>query len=201
MVLALFLAAATTLPTPIQASDLRCVALLAIVANEQRRGTGWTQYRDLQRDGARFAGVVGDDIVATTGETREAVRDQIVAQVARLQRGGELTRTEVDACAARVTVRAPAPPPPSLPRCAAIMGLAYDAVRARDGMTKDAKDLATLASVLTYRMRTELGAQGKSGSEIDALLAAERDKAANTGGAPQDELEACADLAAPDGAK
>ncbi|MBA3897088.1 MAG: hypothetical protein H0X36_08135, partial [Sphingomonadaceae bacterium] len=107
-----------------------------------------------------------------------------------------LTR-EVDRCVARMHARAPAPPPPALPHCAAVMGLAYDAVKARDGLTKDAKDLATLASVLAYRARTELTAGGKSEAEADALLAAARASAAKAGATSDDELQACANLAAP----
>ncbi len=199
MTFLLALAAAASLPSPAQAVDLRCVATLAIVANEQKRGAGWGDVDDVQDDGADFAALVGDDIVAKTGMTREAVRDAMIANVAAIQKSKLLPRADVLQCIASMHARVPKAPPPALPRCAAIMGLAYDAVKARDGMTKDAQDLATLASVLTYRAREAAIADGKSMAEADAQLGAERDKAAKVGAAPEAELRACTTLAAPAG--
>ncbi len=202
MILTLVLAAAApALPTPAQARDIQCVATLAIVASEQRRAAGWGEIPDMQDEGAGYAAIVGEDVMKTTGETREAVRDRIVAAVARIQNAKRLPRADVDACIAAMRKRQPVAPPPSLPRCAAIMGLAYEAVKARDGLTKDAKDLATLASVLTYRARETAIAAGKSGIEADAMISRERDSASKAKGAPEGELRACASLAAPPGAQ
>ena len=80
----------------------------------------------------------------------------ILAAVTRYQKTAKLDRGEIDKCVALMRVRSPAPPPPTMPRCAAIMSLAYEAVKTRDGLTKDAKDLATLAAVLTYRAKEEM---------------------------------------------
>ncbi|CAN5400231.1 hypothetical protein BH09PSE3_BH09PSE3_24130 [soil metagenome] len=187
--------------TPAQSADIRCVAQLAIVANEQKRGAGWGDYPDVGDDGADFAAVVGEDVMKTTGQTREQVRDLILAAVASVQKGGKLDRADIDKCAVSMHARLPTPTPPTMPRCAAIMALAYEAVKARDGMTKDAKDLATLATVLNYRAKNEMISGGKSEAEADAVLSAERAKAAKTGGAPEAELRACAGLAAPAGAQ
>lgn len=193
------IALAAALPTPAQAKDIRCVAALAIVANEQKRGTGWSDVDDVQDDGADFAAIVGDDVMKKTGATRDDVRTQMIAAVGAIQKSKALTRDVVTDCIVSMKARLPAPSVPELPRCAAIMGLAYDAVKARDGLSKDAKDLGTLASVLTYRAREIAIGEGKSMAEADAMIGVERDKAAKTGGAPQAELRACTTLAAPAG--
>jgi hypothetical protein len=195
------IALAAALPSPAQAKDIRCVAALAIVASEQKRGSGWSDVDDVQDDGADFAAMVGEDVMKTTGATREDVRTQMVAAVSAIQKAKVLPREDVAACIAAMKVRLPAAPPPTLPRCAAIMGLAYDAVKARDGLSKDAKDLGTLASVLTYRAREMAIGEGKSMAEADAAIGAERDKASRAGGTPQAELRACTTLAAPSGAR
>ncbi|WP_293884077.1 hypothetical protein [Sphingomonas sp.] len=199
--MSILLALAAAAVSPAQSTDIRCVAGLAIVANEQKRGSGWGDYPDVGDDGADFAGVVGGDVMKTTGKTREQVRDLILAAVADLQKAKTLDRAEIDKCAIRMHARIPTPPVPTMPRCAAIMALAYEAVKTRDGLTKDAKDLATLAAVLTYRAKEEAISVGRSEAEADALLGAERAKAAKTGGAPEAELRACATLAAPAGAR
>jgi len=195
------IALAAALPSPAQARDIRCVATLAIVASEQKRGSGWSDVDDVQDDGADFAVLVGEDVMKSTGSTREDVRTQMIAAVGAIQKTKALTRAEVTGCIASMKARVPAAPTPELPRCAAIMGLAYDAVKARDGLSKDAKDLGTLASVLTYRAREAAIGEGKSMAEADAAIGSERDKAAKSGGAPQAELRACTALAAPAGAR
>lgn len=198
---AMFILYALAAITPVQSADITCVAQLAIVASEQKRGTGWGDYPDVGDDGADFAAVVGDEVMTSTGQTKEQVRDQILAAVATVQKSGKLDRAEVDKCAILMHAKVPTPLPPTMPRCAAIMALSYEAVKTRDGLTKDAKDLATLASVLTYRAKEELISDGKSEAEADALIGTERAKAAKAGGAPESELRTCAGLAAPAGAQ
>jgi hypothetical protein len=187
--------------TPAQSTAIRCVAGLAIVANQQKQGEGWTDYPDLNDDGADYATVVGEDVVKTTGRTKEQVRDLILAEVANFQKRAKIDRGKIDKCAALMHASVPSLPPPTMPRCAAIMLLSYEAVKTRDGMTKDAKDLATLAAVLSYRAKEEMISDGKSEAEADAVIGAERAKAAKTGGAPEAELRVCAGLAAPAGAQ
>jgi hypothetical protein len=199
--MSIFLALAAAAVSPAQSADIACVAQLAIVASEQKRGSGWTDYTDVGDEGADYAEVVGQDVVKTTGQTREQVRDLILAAVAGFQKRAKLDRTEIDKCVTLMHVRSPAPPLPTMPRCAAIMSLSYEAVKKRDGLTKDAKDLATLAAVLTYRAKEEMIAGGKSDAEADAAVGVERAEAAKTGGAPEAELRACAGLAAPAGSR
>ena len=181
--------------TPAQAQDIRCVALLAVVADGQVRGTGWRDMRVLKDDGARYAGVVGENVMSEGERTREGVRDLILAEVARLQKAGEPARLDIDQCIVRMDARVP---PPTLPRCAAILSLAYDAVRGRDGLTKDAKDLATLASVLAYRARVEGEGRGQSATQVEAAIGTAKAEAAKAGAVDDDELARCADFAAPD---
>ncbi len=191
----LVLAAATAL-SPQASQDIRCVAVLGIVAFGQEREGGWGEVAPVSNDGARFAGVVGERVMKETGKSREAVRDLIFADVAALQKAKNLQRSEVDSCLTRMAVVAPPPPPPSLPRCAAVMAIAAEGVKAREGLSKGAKDLATLASVLTYRAKVEGAAAGKTEAQVAETITADRTAAAGTGGADEEELQACADLAA-----
>jgi hypothetical protein len=175
------------------AQDIRCVAVLGIVAYDQRRETTeWADIPPVAKDGERFAGIVGERTMKETGQTREAVKDLILAQVAAVQKAKDVPRAEVETCVKRMAVVAPPPPPPNLPRCAAIMTLAAEAVRKRDGLTTGAKDLATLASVLAYRAKTE----GKSEADVTAAIAKERAAAEKAGGTDDGELQDCAELAA-----
>jgi hypothetical protein len=183
--------------SPQSTQDLRCVAVLGIVAYDQRReATEWAELPPIASDGERFAGIVGERTMKETGRTREAVKDLILADVAMLQKSKAIPRAEVDTCIKRMAVVAPPPSPPTLPRCAAVIALAAEAVKARDGMSKGAKDLATLASVLTYRARVEGAGAGKSEAQVAKQIADERAAASAVGGVDDDQLQGCAELAA-----
>ena len=195
LILALGLAATVMPLTAQRNTDLRCVSMLAIVADAQVRETGWEEVEPLKDSGARYAGVIGERVMKETGRSREAVRDVILRGVAGFQRRGAITRPDVDACVVRMKVAAPPTPEPGLPRCAAILSLAAEAVRKREGLSKGAKDLATLASVLAYRARVE---GGGSEAEVMATINAERDAAAKAGGASEPEIQDCAQRAAAD---
>lgn len=190
----LTLLAATAL-SPQSVEDVRCVAVLGIVAFEQGHGPEWRDVAPVRRNGERFAGVVGERLMKETGQTREAVKSLIVADVATLQKAKDLPRREVDACLERMAVVAPPPPPPSLPRCAAAMAVAGEAVKAREGLSKGAKDLATLASVLAYRAKVEGAASGKSDAQVAASIAVERAAVTSAGGIDDEELQRCGELA------
>jgi hypothetical protein len=194
----LALAAATSALSPQSTQDLRCVALLGIVAYEQGRDSEWRDMAPIKTDGERFAGVVGERVMKETGKTREAVKELILADVAALQKAKNLLRGEVDSCIARMAVVAPPPPPPELPRCAAILLVAAENVKAREGLSKGAKDLATLASILAYRARVEGVAAGKTEAQVTDAIAIERAAAIKAGAADEGELQSCADLAAAD---
>ena len=74
--------------------------------------------------------------------------------------------------------------------------VAAEAVKAREGLSNGAKDLATLASVLAYRAKVEGVAAGKTESQVAEGIAADRAVATKAGGADDGELQSCADLAA-----
>ncbi len=192
--IALALLVATAM-SPQSAQDIRCVAVLGIVASDQRRAPKtWVGLPPLGSDGARFAAVVGARTMAETGQTREAVRDLILADVAKLQKSKTIPRGDVEACVTRMTIVAP---PPTLPRCAAVTALAADAAREGQGVSESAKDLATLAAVLAYRARVEGAATGQSASQVADQIAVEREAAHARGGIQDDLVQDCAALAAP----
>lgn len=64
-------------PVPInelQIKDLGCVAVIGIAAHEQRSKQGaLSNYPNLGEDGKRWAGIVGDRVMAATGQSREVV--------------------------------------------------------------------------------------------------------------------------------
>jgi hypothetical protein len=189
------LAAAALSPQSVQ--DIRCVAMLGIVAYDQRRdATEWADIPSVRADGERFAGIVGERTMKETGRTREAVKALILAEVAAVQKAKTVPRPEVEACVRRMAVVAPPPPAPNLPRCAAVMTLAAEAVKAREGLSKGAKDLATLASVLAYRAKVEGAAADKTEAQVAESIAADRAAASKAGGADDEELQGCAELAA-----
>jgi hypothetical protein len=199
--LALALAA---VPAPLSAErgqQIRCVAVLAILAGEQERRTAAAlELPPLGRQGARFAQVVGEAIVRDGGRSREQVRDLILQQVQAVQKAagpeGKPPVEEGRSCVVLMNALAPPLPPPSPIQCAGLLKLAADDVRQRDGMTKAAMDLTTLASALENRARAELGAAGRSGSESDRELTLALEAiAAKPEMAP--DMEACVELARP----
>lgn len=191
-------------PAPITADQhqrLRCVAILAIVAGEQERRTAAALVLPpLYKRGARFAEVAGEGAVKETGRTQEQVRELILAEVAAVQKAagakGALPIEEARECVALMERIAPPLPLPGPVQCAGLVKLAADDVRRREGMTKAAMDLATLASALENRARAELTAGGKSGSESDRELTLAREAiAAKPNDAP--DMESCVELARP----
>jgi len=173
-------AAAAPVPfTPDQAKRVQCVAQLSIIAAQQQGGVASAlAYPPLADDGARFAQMVGERLMAESRRTKEQVRDAFVAGVAAEQKraaagGGarEIPRGDVVACIAMMEKIAPAPPPPSLPQCAAMVKIAYEEVHEREGLSSGAKDLATIAAVLDARARDQLLASGKSREETGKVMA------------------------------
>lgn len=169
------LAGSPALP-PERQRQIGCVATLAIVASEQER-RGATEWPALKARGARFAQVVGEGVMKDAGWSREQVRDAILAAVAAHQKSttalgkpADLPPSDIETCIALMEAVAPAPLPPTLPQCAAMLARAYDETHAREGLTSRAKDLKTLASVLDYRAREALRAEGKSGTEVDRTM-------------------------------
>lgn len=162
---------------------VQCVAQLSIIASQQQSGVSSALvYPPLEESGARFAQVVGERLMAEAKQSREQVRDAFVAGVSAEQKratagGGarDIPRDEVIACIALMEKTAPAPPPPTLPQCAGMVKLAYDEVHAREGLSKSAKDMATIAAVLDARARDDLIGAGKSRDEADRILTETRE--------------------------
>lgn len=202
--LSLVMALAAAAPPPLsvqQQQQIRCVAVLAIVAGEQARRTADAlDLPPLGRQGARFAQTVGDDVVKDSGRTQEQVRDLILAQVAAVQKAaGKAARLPVEearGCIEVMNAVAPPLPPPDPVQCAGLLKLAADDVHRREGMSKTTTDLMTIAALLENRARAELGAAGKSQSESDKALTLAREAiAAQSQTAP--DIEACVELAQP----
>jgi hypothetical protein len=200
--LALALAAAAPPPlTTEQQQRIRCVAVLAIVAGQQDRRTAVAlEVPPIGRQGARFAQLVGDAVVKESGRTQEQVRDLILTQVKAMQQAAgpaaKLPIEEARGCVEVMNAVAPPLPPPSSIQCAGLLKLAAEDVKRREGMSKTASDLITIASLLDNRARTELGAAGKTEAESDKELTLAREAiAAKPDSAP--DMEACVELAQP----
>lgn len=199
--LAVLIAQAPAAPPPAfsaeQTRQLRCVAVLAIVAAEQdRRTAAALALPPLARDGARFAQIVGERVVADSGASQDQVRDRILAEVADVQAKATLPLAEAEACVPLMNALAPPPPPADPLRCAAALTLAAEDARRREGMTKPVMDLIAIASAVEDRARAELRAAGRSGAESDRELGLAREAvAAEPARAPY--LEDCVELARP----
>jgi hypothetical protein len=176
VIAALTVPAFAAIPAPPLGADqterVRCVAALAIVSSEQERGVGdWNSLPRLKSRGAHFAGVVGEILTGQAGQTRESVRDAILAEVATFQKSYKTlpTDTVID-CIALMDKLDPAPPPPGLTECAAMVSLAASDVQAREGMSDTTKLMITFATVLNSRARDQLRAQGKTEAENDVVI-------------------------------
>lgn len=213
--LALSQSASGSLPTPltdIHKRDLSCVAALAIVASEQERGVASSfAYPLLDERGRTYAGLVGERVMQETGLTREQVREQILASVSAQQakvkdvaEPQQVVDAEMQKCLPLLEKEVPPKPKPTLNQCAAMVELAYREVYGREGLSKTAQDLKTLAYVLDSRAREVLKAEGYSGNESDILLTQLREemlaeaKVKESAGESSDlDFDHCFKLAAP----
>ena len=166
-----------------QRRDLSCVAVLAIIASEQERGVqSALDFPLLTERGATYAGLVGQQIMDDTGRTKEEVREDILAAVAARQAVGqdaadpdEVVRGEMATCLPLLDAAVPPKPKPDLNQCAGMLQLAYEEVHDREGLSKTAQDLKTLAAVLDSRARDKMRAEGLSGQESDMVLTQSRE--------------------------
>ncbi len=181
-----------------QQERVRCVAALAIVANDQTRGvTSWGDVPPLQKRGAHFAGTVGQSLIDKNALTKEAVRSLFVAGVAAFQKKA-LSPETVQRCFALMNeIDAPA-----LSDCAAMLSLAYDDQRLRSAVATDNRSLATYAAVLDGRARDELRKTGKTEAEADIIIGKARERYAaqladqeKQGIEPDLPLDACFEMA------
>lgn len=193
--------------TPEQNERVRCVAALAIVANEQERGVGdWDSLPPLKSRGSHFAGVVGDSLTGEGGRTREAVRDAILAAVADFQKSGvnELPPEIAINCITLMDRLDPPLPPPGLTECAAMVSLAAQETRAREGFSDNVKLLVTFATVLDSRARAKLRSEGRTEAENDVIIGLKKEElsaAAKARGSNADsvgpDMAGCLELAKP----
>ena len=161
-----------------QQADLRCAAAFAIVATEQSGGAARADWPPLALRGKQFFADTGERIVTQVGLTREAVREVIAADVRALQTAPDpeaALQALAQPCVARLDASVPPLAVPDLKQCAAIMGLAYDELHAREGMSPAAQDLGTLASVLAAREREALVAAGNTSDSADRILTGARE--------------------------
>lgn len=164
--------------TDIHHRDMRCAAAFAIIASEQQRNVASAlTYPPLANRGQQYFADTGERIMTDTGMTKEQVRDELKAVVETLQ----LEAVESDdpeavvkgimtPCLELLDAAIPPEVPPTIIECAAVLQIAFDEVYAREGLSKTAQDLKTLASVLESRSRDEMRAAGYSGNEADAKL-------------------------------
>ncbi len=192
-----------------ETEQLRCVAALAIVAHEQARPTG--EYADVEHvatSGARFAEVAGQAIVRTSGQSREAIRDAIVSHVEGFQKAypGDkvIPDKTITGCIMLMNRVAPAPPPPDIVHCAALIGLAQTEMQRREGMSPTTSKLAVYTALLTGQARDKLRADGKTQNESDLILGTTRDalledtaRKQAAGESAEQDFEACFAIANP----
>jgi hypothetical protein len=112
-------------PTPLsetQQRDIGCVALLGLLAEEQRRGTIDASFPDVISKGRTYAGIVGARIVEQSGLPREIIAQAMVAaaESARAQSNASMAgkaevRKRLTACLplmdAELLANAPLPKP------------------------------------------------------------------------------------------
>lgn len=190
-------------------ADLHCAAVFAIAATEQARGSAAAmKLPPLAVRGKRFFAETGARAVEQGGMAQEAVRDLLVADVTEMQRlaaadpDRELA-AEVKPCLVRLDAVVPPLQVPDLAQCAAILTLAWEEERAKGPQGSAARDLQTLAQVLTTRARAAFVAEGRSGDGADAAVEAARDAmrkeaSSRPGGVDNYDIAHCYELAAPD---
>ncbi len=174
-------------PRALAASELeqlRCVAVLAIVANEQQRGSaGWQDVPPLAARGAKYADRVTEALIKAKVRTSAGVSADILAQIAALQSeasasgdAASFLREKSGPCIALLDAAIPPAQPPTLPQCAAALAMAYEDEIKNQGMTKSARTLSIFAALLDRRARDALQAEGKTQAESDVIIGLEKEK-------------------------
>ena len=170
------------------------------------------EYPPLDERGATYLGLVGKGIMDDNDRSREQVRQDLLAAVATQQALGqeaadpeEVVAEQMKTCLPLLDAAVPPKPKPDLNQCAGLLQLAYEEVHDREGLSKTAQDLKTLASVLDSRTRDKMRAEGLSGRESDIMLAEARETmladAEEKEADDQDpdlDIEHCFTLAAPE---
>lgn len=193
--------------TEVHRRDLQCAATLALAASAQAQGDdAAVAFPPLAARGKRYFADVGTRVSGEAGLTAEQVRDLLSADVIALQKAADpdtALAAALKPCLARLDAEVPPLKTPDLLKCSAILGLAYEEIHAREGLSPAAQDMKTLASVLSAREHEALVAAGKSGDEADAALALAHDAMISEaldgeGGVEKYDIAHCYDLAKPD---
>ncbi len=161
--------AAAPLPKPLTETHMRdigCVATLGLVADEQRRGVATSlRFPNVMQRGRSYAGIVGERVMAETGQPREVVRlamgqaveDQQM-QLAEAEKRGEEGKPILDALVAKCLPLLDAEVPEKVPTedelrfCAAIISLSAEEIEGREGENSvNAKAMRNLADILTRK--------------------------------------------------
>ncbi len=83
--------------------DIACVAVLGIIADEQRRGVQAADaVPDVQQTGRRWTGMVGERIMAETGQPRELVAVAITEAVKAEQNRAGMDRNPASVVKSRL---------------------------------------------------------------------------------------------------
>ncbi len=187
--------------------DLQCAATLALAASAQAQGDDVAaDFPPLAARGKRYFADVGTRVAGEAHLAPEQVRDLLAADAIAMQKAADPDAALLAAlkpCLARLDAEVPPLKAPDLLQCSAILGLAYEEVHAREGLSPAAQDMKTLASVLSAREHEALVAAGKSGDEADAALALAHDAMLKEaldgeGGVEKYDIAHCYDLAKPD---
>jgi hypothetical protein len=172
--------------------QVHCVAMMAILANDQQRGApGWEGLPDVSSRGRHFSDLVVARIMKDHGMGQDAVRALVVNDVKALQDlsakgkiSTDAAHREASSCIAVMDAVNPVIPEPSMLRCAALAAVARDDLKAEQGPSGPALGMAMLASVLESEARKEMRAQQKTEAEGDVLFGLERETIAAT--SPED---------------
>ena len=191
------------LPQPLTDAHMRdigCVATLGLIANDQRRGMAPSiRFPNVMERGKKYAAIVGERVMAETGQSREVVRLAIMQSVED-QQDRAITTDEaggdakamfgelMDICLPLLDAEVPveAPTQEDYLFCAAIIGLAADEIEAREGTDSvNAKVMRGLARQLGDKYfeasyadgATSLGqAVGKAAARVGAAVAVGEEK-------------------------
>lgn len=198
--------------TQIHRRDMRCGAAFAIIASEQQRSVASAlAYPPLAKRGQQYFADTATRVMAETGMDAQQVGLEYQRIVAALQQQAvtaddpeAVVQAVMTPCLGLLDQQIPPSQPPTIIQCAAALEIAYDTVFAREGLSKTAQDMQTLAAVLESRSRDELRAAGYSGNEADAELVLTKEQlldeaalADAKGQALDFDYEHCFELAAP----
>lgn len=161
---------------------LRCAAAFAIIASEQASGLpSALEHPPLGYRGKAYFVATSERIMTEAALTREALRDLLTDEARTLQNeagadpDGAIAKA-LGPCLSLLDAVVPPLEKPDLLQCTAILKVAYEEVHAREGLSPAARDLATLAAVLTAREKEALQAAGASGDMADRKIAEAHDK-------------------------